>query len=96
MSANGPTPTPIAQILNGAQEFTTNLKQQAFTISSRNKTTTLCPAITSNADEADLRVWLHCKHSQGTKVLIYSPDTDIYHIGMTKIPSELTNKDVIV
>ena len=86
----------IEQILHGAQEFTTNLKQQAFTISSRNKTRTLCPAITSNVDEADLRVWLHCKHSQGTKVLIYSPDTDIYHIGMTKIPSELTNKDVIV
>ena len=29
-----------------------------------------------------MRVWLHCVHSPGTKKLIFSPDTDIYNIGL--------------
>ena len=40
------------------------------------------PYLRSNAEETDLRIWLHCKHSIGSKKLLYSPDTDIYHIGM--------------
>ena len=36
----------------------------------------------TNADEADLRVWLHCKNSCGVNKLIFSPDTDVYHIGL--------------
>jgi len=30
-----------------------------------------------------MRVWIHCKHSAGTRKLIFSPDTDTYHIGMS-------------
>ena len=41
----------------------------------------------TNADESDNRVWLHCVHSHGTLKLIYSPDTDIYHIGLAIIQS---------
>ena len=44
------------------------------------------PQLWSNADEADLRVWLHCVHSAGTQKLIFSPDTDVYHIGLTVAP----------
>jgi hypothetical protein len=44
----------------------------------------------SNAEETDLRIWLHCKHSTGSHKLIYSKDTDIYHIGLT-LASEHTN-----
>jgi len=33
-------------------------------------------------EEVDMRVWLHCKYAVGTKKLVYSPDTDTYHIGM--------------
>ena len=40
------------------------------------------PSLRSNAEETDLRAWLHCIRSSGTKKLIYSPDTDVYHIGM--------------
>ena len=49
----------------------------------------------TNADEADLRVWLHCKNSCGVHKLIYSPDTDVYHIGLYVL-SEIPEHDVIV
>lgn len=39
-------------------------------------------ALQSNSEETDLRIWLHCKNAYGTKQLIYSPDTDVYHIGL--------------
>ena len=42
-----------------------------------------CPQLWSNADEADLRVLSHCVHSAVTQKLIFSPDTDMYHIGLT-------------
>lgn len=39
--------------------------------------------LVSEADEADLRVWLHCKKSAGVNKLIFSPDTDVYNIGLS-------------
>ena len=42
-----------------------------------------CPMYTSNAEETDTRIWLHCRHSNCNNILILSPDTDIYHIGLT-------------
>ncbi len=32
-----------------------------------------------NAEEADKRIWLHTVNSAGTKKLVLSPDTDVYH-----------------
>ena len=52
-------------------------------------------AQSSNADEADLRVWLHCKNSCGIHKFLYSPDTDVYHIGLTVL-SEIPEHEVIV
>ena len=70
------------------QEFITNVKEMAF---STNNNSECMPRPTfyvySNADESDNRVWLHCVHSHGTLKLIYSPDTDIYHIGLAIIQS---------
>ncbi len=41
-------------------------------------------------DESDTRVWLHVRNSAGTKKFILSPDTDVYHIGLTLvIPDEI-------
>jgi hypothetical protein len=36
----------------------------------------------SNAEETDLRIWLNCVHSSGTRKMLYSPDTDVYNIGL--------------
>ena len=52
------------------------------------------PCYFSNAEEADTRVWLHTKHSTGERKLIYSPDTDVYHIGLTS--ANLVSHDVII
>ena len=52
------------------------------------------PSYYSNAEEADTRVWLHVKHSAGQRKLIFSPDTDVYHIGLTS--ANLTSHDLII
>ena len=51
------------------------------------------PSLWTNTDEADLLVWLHCVH--WTKI-IYSPDRDVYHIGLTAVTTIPTNIEVIV
>ena len=38
--------------------------------------------LTSNAEEADTRVWLHVLWAVGEHKLVFSPDADVYHIGM--------------
>ena len=45
-------------------------------------------------EEADTRVWLHAISSSATHIIIYSPDTDIYIIGLPLIKT--TNKVVFV
>ena len=40
------------------------------------------PYLRSNAEETDLRIWLHCINSTGSRKLLFSPDTDIYNIGL--------------
>lgn len=36
----------------------------------------------SNHEESDTRVWLHARKTTHADILIYSPDTDVYHIGL--------------
>ena len=40
------------------------------------------PAYNCNAEETDTRIWLHVKQTECRNVLVLSPDTDVYHIGM--------------
>ena len=40
------------------------------------------PVYSSNAEETDTRLWLHVKKTHLLKILIMSPDTNIYHIGL--------------
>lgn len=47
----------------------------------------------SNAQEADMRVWRHATRSRYRHILIYSPDTDVYNIGLTMPQS---NQHVVV
>ncbi len=50
------------------------------------------PRYLSNAEETDTRMWVNAERTSCTKILIMSPDTDCYHIGMTM----QNNKDVII
>ena len=52
------------------------------------------PILSTNAPEADTRVWLHAKATRAKNVLVISPDTDTYHIGLG-LPW-ITNKQVLV
>lgn len=45
----------------------------------------LAPDLTCSAEEAGTRVWLHVQMASGRKKLLYSPDTDVYRIGLTSI-----------
>ena len=52
------------------------------------------PAYSCKAEETDTRIWLHVKQTECGKILLLSPETDVYHIGM---PLESTHgKEVIV
>ena len=66
------------------QEFVCNIAQSAY-VTTTDYTKVPRPTLWTNADEADLHVWLHCMHSEGHRKLMFSPDTDIYHIGLTAI-----------
>ncbi len=62
--------------LSDDQEFITNIKQTAYYSTNSDREKVPRPTFYSNADESDNRVWLHCIHAEGTRKLIYSPDTD--------------------
>ena len=48
----------------------------------------------SNASEADFRVWRHAVCSPSKNILLYSPDTDVYNIGLKF--AGLAHKEFIV
>ncbi len=64
-----------------------------YSISGDGYLPTSAPQYLSTAEEADLRVWRHVQQSSETTILVYSPDTDIYNIGLTTLPE---SKNVIV
>ena len=51
------------------------------------------PAYTCNAEETDTRIWLHCRQSASMKILVVSPDTDIFHIGL---PLDHKEKEIVI
>ena len=71
----------IPKYLSGDQMFICNRRENAQSVTNRGQILP-CPQLWTNADEADMRVWLHCIHSTGLRKLIFSPDTDVYHIGL--------------
>ena len=45
--------------------------------------------LSSDAEETDTRVWLHAFRGVGHRKLVFSPDTDVYHIGLPLLDTEL-------
>lgn len=84
----------ITHYVTGSQKFVANIGQSAY-VTTVDSTKDPRPTLWTNADEADLCVWLHCIHSEGQRKLIFSPDTDIYHVGMT-VMSLIPDTQVIV
>ena len=79
-----------SQIFMIAGGFREDIQDTAWLVTGNN-TPKPNPQYTSNAEESDMRIWLHVKMSEKNRILIRSPDTDVYHIGLT-----CTEKDVIV
>ena len=52
------------------------------------------PAFTSNAEETDTRLWVHARKTTFTKILVMSPDTDVYLIGLPLFCA--SERDIIV
>lgn len=52
----------------------------------------------SNHVKSDSRVWLYCLNTPHSRVVIYSPDTDTYHIGLRSLysPDGTMKKDAVV
>ena len=46
----------------------------------------------ANTEEVDTHIWLHASKFTGQKILILSPDIDVYHIGL----SQSTHNDIII
>ena len=46
------------------------------------------PQFRCKAEEADTRVWLHALKSEGSRKLVCSPDTDVYHIGLPLVSDQ--------
>lgn len=60
-------------------------QNEAWAVTTTGKESIL--TLKSDAEEADTRVWLHALRSGGTRKLICSPDTDVFHIGLPLIDS---------
>ena len=77
----------IKQKLQPQQRFVTAggfsgvLSNQAL-FTEPNRTPQCDSRLACNAEESDMRIWLHVIHSAGQKKLVLSPDTDVYHIGL--------------
>ena len=72
----------IPRTLRSHQQFIANVGSQPYA-TTPGQPRQLRTDLQTNADEADLRVWFHCKNSCGVHKLIFSPDTDVYHIGLS-------------
>jgi len=74
-------------ILSGNSRFITagafhgTMQDKAVMVHANNRVE-IVEALESSIEEGDMRVWLHCKTSADTKKIIYSPDTDTFHVAI--------------
>ncbi|SMN01637.1 hypothetical protein SPONN_2737 [uncultured Candidatus Thioglobus sp.] len=79
---------------NSDQEFFSNQKGRVYSVNQHNELLQR-PSYFTNMDEADMRIWLHCMHGSGQRVLIFSPDTDVYHIGLV-VAQHIPHKSIVI
>ena len=77
---------------NSDQEFFTNQKGVVHSVSQDTEVLQR-PSYFTNMDEADMRIW--CVHISGQRVLIFSPDTDVYHIGLV-VAQHIPNNAIVI
>ena len=76
-----------------AGAFTENLANTTWLVEG-NSSPQPDPMFSCNAEEADTMLWLHAKQTQCNQILVLSPDTDVYMIGL---PLQCTqDKDIII
>lgn len=76
-------PNGCCFITVGAQEAWH--QDEAFMVTNASPYPTAVANLHTNQEEGDTRVSMHCKHSAGTNKLVFSPDTDTYHVGMSML-----------
>ena len=76
-----PTLLPSTRFFT-AGSFREPMRDHAMCVEHGNPNPFIDEKLTCNIEEGDMRVWMHCKYSVGTRKLIFSPDTDTYHVGM--------------
>lgn len=79
---------------NCEQEFFSNIKGNVYSIDIEGYHLQR-PSYSTNMDESDMRIWLHSLHTSGRKILVFSPDTDVYHIGLG-VARNMTEKHIII
>ena len=80
-----------------AGAFEEDLCDKALCVGNGASEAHVLPHLTCSAEEADMKIWLHCTHSFGTKKLVFSPDTDVFHIGMLLLRhTRLSEYEIIV
>ena len=67
-------------VLSGC--FSGENENDAWSLSPNESVPELTVLYHSNAEESDNRMWRHAYQSWATRILIYSPDTDTYNIGL--------------
>lgn len=72
--------------------FEGNIEDTAWCITKTN-TPQPEPLYTCNAEETDTRVWRHVKITECVRILVMSPDTDVYHIGLPLIHRQ---KEIVI
>ena len=88
-----PNTNLVALLQQSLSKLTENLANTTWLVEG-NSSPQPDPMFSCNAEEADTMLWLHAKQTQCNQILVLSPDTDVYMIGL---PLQCTqDKDIII
>ncbi len=73
--------------------FQGDCKDQAWLVTSSGKKP--ISALKCNAEEADTKMWLHVLKSDGSHKLVWSPDTDVFHVGLPLLDPAMRSTQLV-